>query len=159
MWRRVAGEAAAEISSLGYPPPEGLDVLREAIAAHMEAWGISCTPGQVLVSSGALQALQMISVSLLSAGSTVYAEAPSYIKSLQVFQSAGMKLAGVPMDEHGLDVDALGKLMGGGSQSEGMTAAVPSAPQTSLPPRPRPRARTTRCCIQSPPTTIPRASR
>ena len=45
MWRRVAGEAAAEISSLGYPPPEGLDVLREAIAAHMEAWGISCTPG------------------------------------------------------------------------------------------------------------------
>ena len=73
MWRRVAGEAAAEISSLGYPPPEGLDVLREAIAAHMEAWGISCTPGQVLVSSGALQALQMISVSLLSAGSTVYA--------------------------------------------------------------------------------------
>ena len=135
MWRRVAGEAAAEISSLGYPPPEGLDVLREAIAAHMEAWGISCTPGQVLVSSGALQALQMISVSLLSAGSTVYAEAPSYIKSLQVFQSAGMKLVGVPMDEHGLDVDALGKLMGGGSQSEGMTAAVPSAPQTSLPPR------------------------
>ena len=112
MWRRVAGEAAAEISSLGYPPPEGLDVLREAIAAHMEAWGISCTPGQVLVSSGALQALQMISVSLLSAGSTVYAEAPSYIKSLQVFQSAGMKLAGVPMDEHGLDVDALGKLTG-----------------------------------------------
>ena len=77
----------------------------------------------------------MISVSLLSAGSTVYAEAPSYIKSLQVFQSAGMKLAGVPMDEHGLDVDALGRLMGGGSQSEGMTAAVPSAPQTSLPPR------------------------
>ena len=135
MWRRVAGEAAAEISSLGYPPPEGLDVLREAIAAHMEAWGISCTPGQVLVSSGALQALQMISVSLLSAGSTVYAEAPSYIKSLQVFQSAGMKLAGVPMDEQGLDVDALGRLMGGGSQCEGMTAAVPSAPQTSLPPR------------------------
>ena len=74
-------------------------------------------------------------MSLLSAGSTVYAEAPSYIKSLQVFQSAGMKLAGVPMDEHGLDVDALGRLMGGGAQSEGMTAAVPSAPQTSLPPR------------------------
>ena len=46
-----------------------------------------------------------------------------------------MKLAGVPMDEHGLDVDALGRLMGGGAQSEGMTAAVPSAPQTSLPPR------------------------
>lgn len=107
MWRRVAGQAAEEIDALGYPPPEGLDVLREAIAVHMRQWGIDCRPEQVLISSGALQGLQMISVSLLSSGSTVYAEAPSYIKSLQVFQSAGMKLAGVPMDAQGLDVDAL----------------------------------------------------
>ena len=124
MWRRVAGEAAAEISSLGYPPPEGLDVLREAIAAHMEAWGISCTPGQVLVSSGALQALQMISVSLLSAGSTVYAEAPSYIKSLQVFQSAGMHLEGVPMDDDGLNVQALRGLLAEGELDTGRPAPL-----------------------------------
>ncbi|WP_043164646.1 PLP-dependent aminotransferase family protein [Bifidobacterium callitrichos] len=112
MWRRVAREAADRIDSLGYPPPEGLDVLREAIAAHMREWGVDCRPERILVSSGALQGLQMISVSLLSAGSTVYAEAPSYIKSLQVFQSAGMRLTGVPMDGRGLDVNALGKLLG-----------------------------------------------
>ena len=115
MWRRVAGEAAAEIDTLGYPPPEGLDVLREAIAAHMREWGVDCRPERILVSSGALQGLQMISVSLLSAGSTVYAEAPSYIKSLQVFQSAGMWLAGVPMDAQGLDTAALDTLIDGGS--------------------------------------------
>ena len=119
MWRQVLGEAADEIETLGYPPPEGLPELREAIAAHMRATGVDCTASQVLVTSGALQALQMISVSLLPAGTTVYAESPSYIKSLQVFQSAGMKLAGVPMDEQGLDVDALGRLMGGGSQCDG----------------------------------------
>lgn len=110
MWRKVAHEAAEEIDMLGYPPPEGLDVLREAIADHMRNWGVTCTGEQVLITSGALQALQMISVSLLSAGSTVWAEAPSYIKSLQVFQSAGLKLAGVPMDEQGLDVGALDSL-------------------------------------------------
>lgn len=92
MWRQVLGEAADEIDSLGYPPPEGLPELREAIAAHMRATGVDCTASQVLVTSGALQALQMISVSLLPAGTTVYAESPSYIKSLQVFQSAGMHL-------------------------------------------------------------------
>lgn len=113
MWRRVAGEAAAEIASLGYPPPEGLPSLREAIAAHMRATGIDCQPEQILVTSGALQALQMISVSLLSAGSTVIAEAPSYIKSLQVFQSAGMRLAGVPMDGDGIDLGALQSLLDG----------------------------------------------
>ena len=107
MWRQVLGEAANEIESLGYPPPEGLPELREAIAAHMRATGVDCTPDQVLVTSCALQALQMVSVSLLPAGTTVYAEAPSYIKSLQVFQSAGMHLEGVPMDGDGIDVRAL----------------------------------------------------
>ena len=107
----MLGEAADEIDSLGYPPPEGLPELREAIAAHMRSTGVDCTASQVLVTSGALQALQMISVSLLPAGTTVYAESPSYIKSLQVFQSAGMHLEGVPMDDDGLDVRALRNLL------------------------------------------------
>lgn len=111
MWKQVLGEAANEIDSLGYPPPEGLPALREAIAAHMCATGIECTPAQVLVTSGALQALQMISMSLLPANSIVYAESPSYVKSLQIFQSAGMRLKGVPMDADGLDVAALQRLL------------------------------------------------
>ncbi|KAB7790243.1 aminotransferase-like domain-containing protein [Bifidobacterium leontopitheci] len=146
MWRRVAAQAAAEIDSLGYPPAEGLDVLREAIAAHMRDWGIDCRPEQVLVSSGALQGLQMISVSLLSAGSTVFAEAPSYIKSLQVFQSAGMKLAGVPMDDDGLDVHALDRLLGGGhgsgqSGQDGQSIREAGAAAAAAPVLPRQSAR------------------
>lgn len=112
MWKQVLTEAAQEIDSLGYPPPAGMTVLREAIAAHMCRSGVNCTPAQVLITSGALQALQLISVSLLSAGSTVFAEAPSYIKSLQVFQSAGMRLSGVTMDDQGLRADALEHALG-----------------------------------------------
>ncbi|NMN00204.1 GntR family transcriptional regulator [Bifidobacterium sp. DSM 109958] len=107
MWHAVLTQAADEITSMGYPEPEGVPELREAIAAHMRKLGVETNPGQVLVTSGALQALQIISVSLLSAGSTVFAEAPSYIKSLQVFQSAGMHLQGVRMDGRGIDADAL----------------------------------------------------
>lgn len=112
MWRQVLGEAADEIETLGYPPPEGLPELREAIAAHMRATGVDCTASQVLVTSGALQALQ-ISVSLLPAGTTVYAESPSYIKSLQVFQSAGMHLEGVPMDDDGPQRAGIARPAGG----------------------------------------------
>lgn len=122
MWRQVLGEAANEIESLGYPPPEGLAELREAISAHMRATGVDCAASQILVTSGALQALQMISVSLLPAGTTVYAESPSYIKSLQVFQSAGMHLEGVPMDGDGLDVRALQNLLQG---RQGNAAGAP----------------------------------
>ncbi|MBT1182327.1 PLP-dependent aminotransferase family protein [Bifidobacterium sp. CP2] len=134
MWRRVAREAADEIDSLGYPPPEGLDVLREAIAVHMRDWGVTCRPEEVLVSSGALQGLQMISVSLLSSGSTVYAEAPSYIKSLQVFQSAGMRLAGVPMDKYGLDANALGRMLGEGAGEDADGGRVSTGPGAALAP-------------------------
>ena len=52
MWRQVLGEAADEIETLGYPPPEGLPELREAIAAHMRATGVDCTASQVLVKIG-----------------------------------------------------------------------------------------------------------
>ncbi|RSX55400.1 PLP-dependent aminotransferase family protein [Bifidobacterium samirii] len=141
MWRRIAGEAAAEIDSLGYPPPEGMPWLREAIAERMTATGVPCTADRILVTSGALQALQMISVSLLPSGSTVLAEAPSYIKSLQVFQSAGMRLAGVPMDDDGIRADALHHLLspdgGPGGNAAGNAATVvgdgpgAAAPQTA----------------------------
>ena len=126
MWRQVLTQAADEIDWLGYPPPEGLPELREAIAAHMCATGVECTPGQVLVTSGALQALQMISVSLLPADSVVYAESPSYIKSLQVFQSAGMRLRGVPMDGDGINVDSLRNLLFGRDAGGDVTGDLPS---------------------------------
>lgn len=112
-WRRIMADAAEDIGSLGYPPPAGMSELREAIAQRMNETGVACTPEEILVTSGALQALQMISMSLMSDGSTVFCEAPSYIKSLQVFQSAGMRLAGVAMDEEGMDADALGQAAGG----------------------------------------------
>ena len=98
--------------------------ITEAIAAHMRATGVDCTASQVLVTSGALQALQMISVSLLPAGTTVYAESPSYIKSLQVFQSAGMHLEGVPMDDDGLNVQALRGLLAEGELDTGRPAPL-----------------------------------
>ena len=111
MWRTVMRQAADEIDSMGYPEPEGIPELRAAIADHMRRLGIDTDASQILVTSGALQALQIISVSLLGAGSTVFAEAPSYIKSLQVFQSAGMHLTGVPMDDDGLSVNGLSDML------------------------------------------------
>ena len=116
-------EFTPNMTRIGTPTP-GLPELREAIAAHMRATGVDCTASQVLVTSGALQALQMISVSLLPAGTTVYAESPSYIKSLQVFQSAGMHLEGVPMDDDGLNVQALRGLLAEGELDTGRPAPL-----------------------------------
>lgn len=110
MWESVMKSTGSKVHSLGYLEPLGLSALREAISAYMKPLGIYAPPSCILITSGALQALQLISVCLLKNGSTIYTEAPSYIKSLQVFPSAGMKLSGIPMDEKGLQFWKIGAL-------------------------------------------------
>ncbi|MUG46355.1 PLP-dependent aminotransferase family protein [Paenibacillus woosongensis] len=102
--RRVADRTPP----LGYGEPMGDLRLRELLAARLQKLGIAASPASVLIVSGALQALQLISVGLLEPGSAVLVERPSYLYSVPVFQSAGMKLRGVPMDENGLRADLVG---------------------------------------------------
>lgn len=90
------------IPSLNYLEPLGLFPLREALAKRLQKRGIAASPSSILITSGSLQALQLISVCMLKPGAAIYTEAPSYVKSLQVFQSAGMKLCGLPMDAEGI---------------------------------------------------------
>ncbi|GJM75438.1 hypothetical protein HMSSN036_76540 [Paenibacillus macerans] len=96
---------ADRMPGLGYGEPAGDLRLREAIAARLKKLGIAASPSSLLIVSGALQALQLISVGLLPRGATVLLERPSYLYSVPVFQSAGMKLRGIPMDAEGLRAD------------------------------------------------------
>ncbi|RFU61626.1 aminotransferase-like domain-containing protein [Peribacillus glennii] len=98
IWNRTSNRQI----SLGYPEPKGDLFLRTALADHLQRIGIQTTPSSILIVSGALQALQLISVGLLHRGSSVLLEKPSYLNSVHVFQSAGMKLVGVPVDQEGI---------------------------------------------------------
>lgn len=100
--KQVLERLAGKLPSLGYLGPLGLPELRQALSRRLCAQGIQASPDQILITSGSLQALQLISVCLLQPGSVVYAEQPSYVRSLRVFQSAGMQLRGVPMDREGI---------------------------------------------------------
>lgn len=94
---------ADTVNDLGYLEPLGLYELRVEIQKHLKKIGINTTPECILITSGSLQALQLTSVCLLKKGSKVFVEAPSYLKSLQVFQSAGLELTGISMDDDGLE--------------------------------------------------------
>lgn len=91
-----------KIDSLNYLGPLGLPELQETLAKKLCQKGIVVKPSNILITSGSLQALQLVSVCMLKPGSTVFTEAPTYLKSLQIFQSAGMALHGIPMDSNGL---------------------------------------------------------
>ncbi|QDI90689.1 PLP-dependent aminotransferase family protein [Salicibibacter halophilus] len=91
----------------GYSDGAGEIPLREAISARLQEEGIHYSSSSILIVSGALQALQLISMGLLQQGTYVYLEQPSYIYSLQVFRSLGMHLKGVAYTGGELDVHDL----------------------------------------------------
>lgn len=98
-----------EMAQLGYTEPKGLLPLRQEISKYLRTRGIEASPASILVVSGALQALQLLSQGILQQGSTILVEQPSYLYSLPLFQSSGMRLVGVQMDQEGIRGDALAK--------------------------------------------------
>lgn len=109
MLRNVLRRTADRIPDLNYLEGRGLLELREIICQRGKDFGIAAVPSQVLITTGALQALQLISMGITPHGSMILTEQPSYLQSLKVFQSAGMHLKGIPMDSSGLMLSGLKK--------------------------------------------------
>ena len=99
--------------SLGYEEPKGSLELRKEICCYLKQFGIDVTPSSILITSGALQGLQLISLGLMHANSCVYLEKPSYLYSLRTFQSFGMHLVGIPSEETGIDLNQLSEKVKG----------------------------------------------
>ncbi|MFD0620555.1 PLP-dependent aminotransferase family protein [Paenibacillus sp. GCM10027629] len=107
MMREVMHTIPDHMTELGYVEPKGLYELRAQISRYVQQYGIEASPSSILIVSGALQALQLISMGLLKRGSAVLTENPSYLQSLHVFQSAGMELASLPLDGEGVRLDPI----------------------------------------------------
>ena len=91
----------------GYEEPRGSLFLRKEICNYLKTIGLATNPSSILITSGALQGLQLISLGLLHANSIVYLEKPSYLYSLRTFQSFGMQLLGIPFEETGINLKEL----------------------------------------------------
>jgi GntR family transcriptional regulator / MocR family aminotransferase len=102
---RVMQPLAGELSS--YPPPQGLLVLREQIAAHLAATrGLVADPGCIVVTNGTQQALRTAADLLLDPGDPVWVEDPGYIAGRGALLAAGAEIVPIPSDAEGIDVAA-----------------------------------------------------
>lgn len=103
----IISRLSGKITSLGYEDRSGYKPLREAIAGYMARQGTPVAPESILIVSGAMQGLQLIASGLLERGSSILLEQPSYLYSIHTFQSLGMSLTGIQMDEEGLNISSL----------------------------------------------------
>ncbi len=108
---QVMEAVSKEITHLGYEEPKGNIRLRRAIATDLKRFGMDVPVDQIMIVSGSLQAFSLIARSILQPNSSIYTERPSYVKSLNVFQSAGMRLDGIEMDDWGISLGHLEKRM------------------------------------------------
>ncbi len=107
--------AAGEVSAFQYAPTRGLAGPLDALADRLERLqGSRPADDELLITSGGIEALELICKSYLDPGDLVIVEGPTYLGAIQAFRSFEAKLVAVPMDEHGLQVDELERQLGTG---------------------------------------------
>jgi 2-aminoadipate transaminase len=104
--------------ALQYGATEGYNPLREQLAAFMGDRGdgrrensVAVTPDGLIVTTGSQQALDLIGKTLINPGDKVIVEAPTFLATIQCFRLYGAQVIGAPIDEHGVKVDELEKLI------------------------------------------------
>ena len=96
-----------DVSALQYAPIAGLPGPRAFIADRLELDGGRPDDDELLITSGAIEALELIGKSLIDAGDLVFVEGPTYLGAIMAFRSFEANVREVLMDEQGLDVERL----------------------------------------------------
>lgn len=114
LWTRLLARQVRQAHTLTKPAPAGYGPLREALATYLHrSRGFELQPAQVFVvpayTAGlelAVDALGLAGGRKSAAGSGVWVECPGYPPTAQLLGRLGLHPHFVPVDEHGLDVDA-----------------------------------------------------
>lgn len=100
-------DVPALLGELGYDP-FGLPRLRAGLAEHMSRLGAPTHPDEIVVTSGAQQAVHLIASQIGGPGSAVVMENPTYIGAIDAFRTTGNRLIPIPVDADGPRVEVVG---------------------------------------------------
>lgn len=90
----------------------GMLSLRETVQSYLKVRFNFIVPvEQIMITSGAQQAISLIALGLLKPGDAIGIEQPSYFYALPIFQSVGLRIYGIPVDQQGLSIERLDELV------------------------------------------------
>lgn len=99
--------------ALQYGPTQGEPDMLSALQNHMQEFGDTTTVEQICVTSSSQQGLDLAALLCLDDGAAVVMELPSYLGAIQAFRRCGADMRGVPMDDQGMDMEALIQVLDG----------------------------------------------
>ena len=94
-----------------YGATEGYQPLREQLSAFMATKGMAVAPAELIVTTGSQQALDLLGKTMISPGDKVIVEGPTFLATIQCFRLYGAELISAPVDAHGVDPEALERLV------------------------------------------------
>ena len=102
-------------TALQYGATDGYEPLRRAVAERQKTvWGIGKSVAEgdafndtTIIVSGGNQGIELAAKVFCNEGDTVICENPTFIGGLNAFRSCGYNTVGVPIEEDGMDVEAL----------------------------------------------------
>lgn len=98
--------------ALQYGATEGYQPLREQLAGFMGTKGAhGVAAGDLIVTTGSQQALDLLGKTLVSPGDKVIVEGPTFLATIQCFRLYGADLVSAPVDGDGVQTDALERLI------------------------------------------------
>jgi 2-aminoadipate transaminase len=119
--RERAAELLAEFADVGessafqYAPTRGLAGPLDAFAGRIETTqGRRPADDELLLTSGAIEALELVGKTFLDAGDAVVVEGPTYVGALMAFRGFGATVEVVQLDDEGLRVDELARRLDAG---------------------------------------------
>jgi 2-aminoadipate transaminase len=97
-----------DMSAFQYSPTPGLAGPRDFVAGRLERLeGRRPSEEELLLTSGTIEALELLGKAFVDKGDTIVVEAPTYLGGIMAFQSFEANVVGIALDEEGLRVDEL----------------------------------------------------
>jgi 2-aminoadipate transaminase len=93
--------------ALQYGPTPGMSTCREFVAERLAKKGVKGTGANTLITSGALQGVEIAAKMFLDPGDTCIVEAPTYIGTIATLEALEARLVSVPTDQDGMRTDLL----------------------------------------------------
>ncbi|KVX50327.1 2-aminoadipate aminotransferase [Burkholderia ubonensis] len=100
---------------LQYGPTDGLAELKQQLIALMARRSVTCTPAELVVTTGSQQGLDLLLRVMVAPGDVVLTEQPAYPATLQALRLQQARVVTIPVDGDGLDVDRLDALLAAGT--------------------------------------------
>jgi DNA-binding transcriptional MocR family regulator len=102
-FREILAEPTTRAQALQYAPSVGLPALRELIAEQMAGRSVTAKAGDIIVTSGAQQALDLVGKLLINPGDRVAVTAPTFFAALDTFSAYRPAFDAIPFGAAGLN--------------------------------------------------------